>query len=144
MRASFFEKITGSVRADSLSAEPAIKTSVWVSEREEEAEMVIDMYQSKDDITVVAMIAGVKPSDLDVSINNDVLKIEAKRNEPEKINPENYLARELYWGPFSRSVVLPSEVDPDKIDAETKDGMLILKMPKIDRTKSKILKVKSV
>ena len=117
------------------------ETIPWLEVEENEAEMAIDMYQTKDDIVVLAMPAGVSPDDVTISIHNEVLKISAKRKEPEKVNETNYLSHELYWGTFSRTIILPQEVDADKTETVYKDGLLILRMPKIDRTKIKNLKV---
>ncbi len=145
---SFFEKITGSIYLGNNKGEQNSREEItgvtWLEkEDEEDAQLVIDMYQTKDEIVIIAMTAGVKSDDVDISINNDVVKISAKRCEPEKVNEQNYLARELYWGSFSRTIVLPQEIDADKTEAISRDGMLILRLPKIDRTRSKNLKIKS-
>ena len=141
---SFFEKITGSIylKNDSSTDHVNQGENIFPLEADEnEAEMAIDMYQTKDEIVIMAMPAGVKPDDVDISINNDVVKISAKRSDPEKINENSYLSRELYWGAFSRTVILPQEVDAEKSDAIFKEGLLILHLPKIDRVKIKNLKV---
>ncbi len=140
---SFFERITGAVYLKN-DQDLAEDSTSWLEETDaEEAEMAIDMYQTRDEIIIRAMPAGVTPDDVNISINNEVVKISAKRSEPDKINESNYLHRELYWGSFSRTIILPQEVDADKTEAIYKDGLLILHLPKIDRTKIKNLRVKS-
>jgi len=109
-----------------------------------EGQLAVDIYQTETNIYVQAMPAGVSSEDLSISITPDTVIISGKREGPHVVTPENYLARELYWGIFSRTIVLPEEIDPSEADAFEKHGLLIIRLPKVDRTKKHNLKVKSL
>jgi len=91
---------------------------------------------------IKSTIAGVKPEDLDVSINNDMVTIKGERKHEEEVNAENYYYQECYWGHFSRSVVLPVDIISDKAEASLKNGILTIKLPKADPTKIKRIQVR--
>ena len=78
-----------------------------------EGQLTIDVYQTDNDIVVKSTIAGVKPEDLDVSISNDMVTIRGERRKEELVEEENYYYQECYWGPFSRKVILPENIDID-------------------------------
>ena len=107
-----------------------------------EGQLTIDVYQTDNDIVIKSTIAGVKPEDLDVSINNDMVTIRGDRKNEEKVEGENYYYQECYWGTFSRSVILPVEVLADKAEAAMKNGILTIRLPKADTTKSKKIQVR--
>lgn len=107
-----------------------------------EGQLSVDVYQSPDSIVIKSTIAGVKPEDIDVSIENDMLTIRGQRRQEEKILEENYFYQECYWGGFSRSIILPVEVVTDKIDASLKDGVLTVILPKAKKSKGISIKVK--
>ncbi len=114
----------------------------WIGEEYEEGQLSIDVYQTASAIMVKSTIAGVKPEDIDISINNDMLTIRGKRQMDSKIKEENYLYRECYWGSFSRSVILPVEVEAEKIDAALENGVLTVTLPKAKVSKQISIKVK--
>lgn len=118
------------------------KDSKW--EEEEEAQLTVDLYQTPTDIIVQTMIAGVVPENLSITITRDMITIRGKREENKAINNENYFVQELYWGAFSRTISLPEEVDPEEAEAVEKHGLLIIKLPKINKDKKTLLKVKSI
>jgi len=118
------------------------KDSKW--EEEEEAQLTVDLYQTATDIIVQTMIAGVMPDNLDITITRDMITIRGKREENRAINNENYFVQELYWGAFSRTISLPEEVDPEEAEAVEKHGLLIIKLPKINKEKKTTLKIKSI
>jgi HSP20 family protein len=107
-----------------------------------EGQLTIDVYQTDNDVVIKSTIAGVKPEDLDVSINNDMVTIRGDRKNEEVVESENYYYQECYWGTFSRSVILPIEVLADKIEASMKNGILTIRLPKADTTKSKKIQVR--
>ncbi|MFA5961138.1 MAG: Hsp20/alpha crystallin family protein [Parcubacteria group bacterium] len=107
-----------------------------------EGQLTIDVYQTDNDIVIKSTIAGVKPEDLDVSINNDMLTIRGERKNEENVIEENYYYQECYWGSFSRSVILPIDVMADKIEASMKNGILTVRMPKAESNKSKKIQVR--
>ena len=107
-----------------------------------EGQLTIDVYQTDNEIVIKSTIAGVKPEDLDVSINNDMVTIRGDRKNEEVVEGENYYYQECYWGTFSRSVILPVEVIADKAEAQMKNGILTVRLPKADTTRSKKIQVR--
>lgn len=107
-----------------------------------EGQLTIDVYQTDNDIVIKSTIAGVKPEDLDISINNDMVTIKGERKNEESIEHGNYYYQECYWGSFSRSVLLPVDVISDKTEASLKNGILTLRLPKADTTKIKKIQVR--
>jgi HSP20 family protein len=107
-----------------------------------EGQLTIDVYQTDNDIVIKSTIAGVKPEDLDVSINNDMVTIKGERKNEEIVSNENYYYQECYWGGFSRSVVLPVDVIAEKVEASLKNGILTIRLPKADTTKTKKIQVR--
>lgn len=114
----------------------------WLQNDYEEGQLSIDVYQNPDALIVKSTIAGVKPEDIDISINNDLLTIRGRREMIENIREENYLYRECYWGSFSRSIILPVEVEADKIEAFLENGVLTVTLPKARSAKQISIKVK--
>jgi HSP20 family protein len=112
------------------------------SNNDSEGQLTIDVYQTDNDIVIKSTIAGVKPEDLDVSINNDMITIRGERKQDEHVTSENYYYQECYWGSFSRSVILPIDIIPDKVEASMKNGILTIRMPKADNTRTKKIQVR--
>jgi HSP20 family protein len=158
---SIFKKISGFDRRaeadDDLEAleeeyneeltETAVSTAEdeekkWMTSDYEEGQLSIDVFQTPDTIVIKSTIAGVKPGDIDISINNDLLTIRGSREMIENIREENYLYRECYWGSFSRSIILPVEVEADKIEAFLENGVLTVILPKARSAKQISIKVK--
>lgn len=108
---------------------------------EGEGQLSIDVFQTPTEIVVESTIAGVKPEDLDIDITNESVTIRGRRVKENKISDEDYFYQECYWGKFSRSIILPQEVDAENAEASLKNGVLTVRLPKIDRQKSKKLKV---
>jgi HSP20 family protein len=121
-------------------------TSVVIDNEDEggdsEGQLTIDVYQTDDEVIIKSTIAGVKPEDLDVSINNDMVTIKGERKQEDEISLDNYYYQECYWGLFSRSVILPVEIIADKAEATMKNGILTLKLPKADTTKTRKIQVR--
>ncbi|PLX27089.1 hypothetical protein C0583_05080 [Candidatus Parcubacteria bacterium] len=97
----------------------------------------VDIYQTAEDIVVIAPIPGVEISELDISIENenDVVTIKGRREVPQVLeNQEDpadnkYLRQECQWGQFYRQIILPQEVNVSEVQAKFKKGILILKLP---------------
>lgn len=125
-------------------ARPAEQKNEWEQEPEEEndGQLTIDMYQTESEIVIKSTIAGVKPEDIDVSINNDMITIRGARHMEEDVTEDKYYYQECYWGSFSRSVVLPVDVLSDKIEASLKNGILTVRLPKADINKVKKIQVR--
>lgn len=108
-----------------------------------EGQLTIDLYQNPDEIILESPIAGVKPDDLDIAITNESVTIKGSRQKERRIKEEDYFYQECYWGKFSRSVILPQEVDAERAEASIKNGVLTIKLPKLTRQRSKKLKVQA-
>lgn len=115
----------------------------WSESEEETSELAVDVYQTGDEIVVKAMAAGVKPEDLDIDISRDMVVITGSRKEGSLAEQGDYIHRELYWGSFTRSIMLPEEIDPEQAIATEKNGLVILRLPKIDKKKRTKIRVKS-
>jgi HSP20 family protein len=113
----------------------------WLGNDYDEGQLSIDVYQTPDKLVVKSTIAGVKPENIDISINNDMLTIRGKRLSMEEIAEENYLIKECYWGGFSRSVILPVEVEAEKVEASLDNGVLTVILPKAKSAKQFSIKV---
>lgn len=111
-------------------------------EPEGEAQLTVDVFQTNEEIVIKALVAGVKPEDLDISISRDMVTIHGRRVEQKDIIDDNYVYRELYWGAFSRTVVLPAEIDVDLAEADQKHGLLTIRLPKINKDRQTKLKVR--
>lgn len=113
------------------------------SVEDNEGQLTIDVYQTDNDIVIKSTIAGVKPEDIDVTINNDMVTIHGERRNEEEVTEENYYYQECYWGGFSRSVILPVDVISEKAEASMKNGILTIRLPKADSNKTKRIQVRS-
>lgn len=110
---------------------------------EYEGQLTLDVYQTRDNVMIKSTIAGVKPEDLDITIANDMVTIRGERKKDEEVRPEDYFYQECYWGPFSRSIILPVDIDVEGVAADIKDGILTVTLPKAAKAKTKKIKVKS-
>lgn len=124
-----------------VTSQGSAKESIF-EESEEEAQLTVDVFQTPSEIVIKTMVAGVKPDDLDVSITRDIVTIHGERGEDRTVAGDDYIHRELYWGSFSRTINLPEEIDVDGAEAVEKHGMLILRLPKLDKNRQTKLKVK--
>ena len=88
-------------------------------------------------------MAGVRPDELNVSISRDMVVIEGSREERDSVDDADYFTRELFWGSFSRTILLPEEIDVENSSAGAKDGLLSIIMPKLDKLKQTKLRVKA-
>lgn len=108
----------------------------------EEGQLSIDVYQTNEKLYIVSTIAGVKPEDIDITINNDMLTVRGKRERRKDVKDDDYLYSECYWGSFSRSIILPVEIEMEKINAVIENGVLTIALPKAKVTKQISIKVK--
>ena len=101
----------------------------WLTE-EPEGQLSVDVFQKGDDLIVRSTIAGVEPKDLEIFLNRDMLTIKGKRMHAETVENRDFFLRECYWGRFSRTIILPSDVKVEETKATLKDGVLTILMPK--------------
>ena len=169
---SFFERLTGSISSDpgNVYAEeisvkaplraPTDKASFSIrdedekideeeptedtpQEDEDEGQLTVDVYQTPTHIIIQSTVAGVKPEDLDVSITQDMITIKGVREQHRDMSTKNYYYQELYWGSFSRSILLPQEVDSEAAEATIKHGLLTIRLPKLDKNRTQKLRIKN-
>lgn len=107
-----------------------------------EGQLAVDVFQTEKELVIQSAVAGIKLKDLDISIKEDRLVIKGKRERPVENGKVNYFHQECYWGPFSREIILPVEVESSKAKATFKEGILTIRMPKIEREKKKKIEVK--
>jgi HSP20 family molecular chaperone IbpA len=146
---SFFERLTGTVKLDEnfeeTEQELPISRGISMMEEDEEevGQLTVDVYETPSEIIIKTMVAGVKPEDLDVSITRDTVTVRGKREEDRTVADSDYMHRELYWGSFYREINLPEEIDVEEAEAVEKYGLLIIRLPKIDKNRQTKLKVKA-
>jgi HSP20 family molecular chaperone IbpA len=162
---SFLERLTGGSQADeydrildedhqfgeddnlAVEEDGQEEEETWEDDHAEstpqEGELPVDMYQTDDAIVIRALVAGVSPTDLDISITRDMVTIRGTREEFQEAHDDNYFHRELFWGSFSRTLLLPEEVAIDEAEAQEKHGLLEIKLPKLDKHRSTQLKVRT-
>jgi len=117
-------------------------TERWLEDSASEGQLLVDVFSTEKQIVVKAAMAGVKPEDLNISLHNDLLTIKGKREEAKKSQTADYIYQECYWGSFSRSLVLPFEVDSKKIQAFIENGVLTVVLDRVEATKDIKITVK--
>jgi len=108
----------------------------------EEGEIQVDMYQKEGCVFVRAMLAGVAPEDIFISVSCKILTLRVSRLQKSEDGDKEFNLQELYWGKFSRVISLPFEVDIDRVEANSNHGLLSIKLSILDKTRTKIIKVK--
>ncbi len=103
-----------------------------------EGELVVDVFETNSDFVVLATIAGVQIKDLDISVEKDMVVIKGNRPHPYEDPDKKYFYQECYFGPFSRKIVLPENLNTKKASAEMDKGMLTIKIPKEEKGESEI------
>ncbi|XOU94575.1 MAG: Hsp20/alpha crystallin family protein [Candidatus Kerfeldbacteria bacterium] len=101
----------------------------------------VDIYQDKDNVVVETPLAGVDPEKVNVSVEDDVLKIEGKSEHRSEVDEDNYYRKEVRHGSFYRAIALPTSVIADKAEANFENGMLKVIIPKAGEVKPKTIKV---
>ncbi len=159
MKRSFFDRLSGSSSADdtfdafddelpvapkelSTNKRGPARPAPLSDEPGDEGQLPVDVHQTAGDIIIRTFVAGVRPDELSISISRDMVEIQGSRMEREQSSGSDYFTRELFWGSFSRTIVLPQEVDVDASSASAKDGLLTLILPKLDKAKQTKLRVK--
>lgn len=129
--------------APTLQQVPMMAPVAPVEEEVAEGQLPVDVYQTANDIIIRTFIAAVRPDEMNVSISRDMVVIEGSREERDTIVEGDYFARELFWGRFAKTILLPQEVDVDASTATAKDGLLTITLPKLDKARQTKLRVKA-
>lgn len=117
--------------------------SALAEEVERIGELSVDVYETENEIVVKALVAGVQPSNVDISLTRDMITLKGTREEHKEVTEENFFHKELFWGGFSRTIVLPEEVDVDTADASIAHGILVIRLPKINKERQAKIKVRT-
>ncbi len=145
---AFFDKLTGgapeeeSVGINLEMLDHDEQEAQWV-EPDEDEELMVDVYQDQENIYIKSFIPSVSPGTLDIDISRDMVTIRGQKFKDSSIEQEDYFQRELTWGSFSRKILLPREIDIDAASASAKEGLMTLKLPKIDKDRKSKLQVMS-
>ncbi len=102
----------------------------------------LDMYESDDKITVEVELPGLEAKDIDISLEDDVLRIKGERKFSNEVKEENYHRIERAYGYFERNIPLPSKVEEDKVTASVVGGVLKIELPKAAEAKPKQIPIK--
>lgn len=111
---------------------------------EEEGQLAVDVYLKDNDLVIVSPISGVTMNDIEILVHGDMLIIRGNRLPPENPKITDYLYRECYWGPFSKTIILPRDVDTSNIKASLKDGILMIRIPKFKTEDIKKISIEGV
>ncbi len=149
---SFFERLTGTVKLDESELDAPHERQIHhrgeeraiLDETETDAELAVDVYQTPDEIVIKTMVAGVRPEDLDINITRDMVSVRGRREEVAEEDGKDFFHKELYWGSFARTIMLPEEIEVEEAEAVEKHGLLTIRLPKVDKSKKNKLRVKSV
>lgn len=112
------------------------------SEHTEEGQLAVDVFQTPEEIVLVAPIAGVSKQDITINITDDVLHIRGKRGFSWNVPKEDYFHQECFWGNFERSIILPDAIDLRKVKATFKNGILTVRVPKVEKLRSRDIEIK--
>ena len=127
----------------SLRRDPSAQSGNQTLPEDSEGELAVDVYQTADVIVVKALVAGVQPASVDISLTREMITISGTRTDERESDEDDYFFRELYWGSFSRTILLPEEVDVDAAEASEKHGILMIRLPKINKKRQTKLKVRA-
>jgi HSP20 family protein len=135
---AFLEKLKASEEKRSEEKnEKAEKTEAKRDWKVSEGQLAVDIYETEEDLVLQTAIAGVEADSLDISLEKDLLIVKGERKNPAKEAKKNYFVEECYFGSFSREVILPREIDPSHTKASMEEGILTIRMPKIERDKKR-------
>jgi HSP20 family molecular chaperone IbpA len=124
-------------------AAPQASSSAMFDDEPMEGQLPVDVYQTPSEIVIRTFIAGVRPDEMNVSISRDMVTIEGSREERATVTESDYFHHELFWGSFTRTILLPQEIDVENSSAGAKDGLLTIILPKLDKARQTKLRIKS-
>jgi HSP20 family protein len=107
-----------------------------------EPNLDLDLYEEKDQIVVKAEMPGFTKDDIQISIADNALTIKGEKKKEEEDSGKDYYRSERVYGAFTRILALPAEINPDKVQATFKNGVLEIRLPKSEDAKKKEIKVK--
>lgn len=145
---SFFEKIIKSDNQEKRNSQNEEDSFPMREDRgretaknNQEGQLSVDVYETESSIVIESIVGGVKVEDVNISVSNNVLTVKGVRERTTESESYNYFVAECFWGAFSRSIILPVEVDPDRVKASMKNGILKITLPKLVTEKVKKIKI---
>jgi HSP20 family protein len=114
-------------------ARPGVVDRVWAP--------AIDIYETRDDLVVTAELPGVKENEVHLSIVGDVLSLRGQRLAEHQVKEENYHRIERWSGNFERHIQLPIPIQPDRVRATYRDGVLEIRLPKVEEVRPREIKI---
>lgn len=128
---------------DRLFEDSFVRPSRLLTTLGEAAAPALDVYQTPNEVVVKTALPGLKSEDISIDITGDTLTIKGETKAEQEIKKEDYLYQERRYGNFSRSVVLPGGLHPERAEATLEEGILTLSIPKAEEAKPKAIKVKA-
>ena len=125
-----------------LLEESFVRPTGWASREREVPALPVDVVSTDDSLIVSANVPGLTPEDVDVTIEGETLTIRGELKQA-VVEKGNWVMQELYHGPFRRTLTLNIPVQADKAEASFKDGVLTLTLPKADKIRPKVIKVRT-
>jgi|KBSSwiStaDraftv2_1062776.scaffolds.fasta_scaffold03367_5 HSP20 family protein len=103
----------------------------------------VDIFEKDHKLVIRAELSGVKKEDIDIDIENGVLTLKGERKRETEVDEGNAYRLERVYGAFTRSFSLPTTVDPSKVEAVYKDGVLEVAVPKLEAAKPKKVQIQA-
>jgi HSP20 family protein len=126
---------------DRLFEDSFVRPRTWGGGMLEGSTLPLDVSSTADELVVEAALPGVKPEDVDITIENGTLTIRGQTSSERREGEGEYLVQEIRRGEFSRSVTLPSGLEPDKATASFDNGVLTLRVPKAEQVKPRQIRI---
>lgn len=128
-------------RAQKTQGKSLTQLNAELEESSEEGQLSVDILHKEDEMVVVCPIAGVEKSEIRVSLQDDVLTIRGERKNIEELALHTPIVKELFWGAFSRSIILPDHIDRKGIKARVHEHMLLVTIPKTEDYRARVIHV---
>jgi len=116
----------------------------WMSGGLDGPALPLDVTTSEDAVTIEAALPGIKPEDVDITVENGTVRISGKTADERRAEEGSYVLQEIRRGSFSRTVTLPNGLEPDKATATFEHGILRLEIPKAEQLKPRQIKISAV
>ncbi len=113
-----------------------------LDEEEISVDLQVDLYEDADYLYIKGFVPGTTTDNLDIDITRDMVTIIGSRSEFSEVSEENYFQKELSWGSYTRKILLPKEIDIEESDAKIRNGILSIKLPKIDKDRKRKIKAR--
>ena len=101
----------------------------------------VDVHETKNELVVSAELPGLNEKDIHVAITGDLLTIQGERRGSDEVEDLNHYRRERWYGKFERTLALPMPVETGQVKATYRDGVLTIKLPKVEEVKPKEIKI---